>query len=161
MLQFRGGAAENIDMMFYRRTGHQVTYVDTTPALGAPPVAKWKDSAGTLYVIERSELIQDREAYDENELQAQFKLDQTNVIVSDKIQPFSTIDAIVASFKYLLHKTYTIPVGAQYAFARIRLLRSFEGSFQISYTRHMGQFVQGDIHSYDIDLGQIFFGIWK
>lgn len=161
ILKVRGGDATRIDMVFHRRTDHQVSYVDTRPANPEALVVEWRDAAGALYVVERDAPITEREPYDEAGLAGLCTVDGRTVTVPPDIQLFTPIEAIIASFKRLLHECRELPAGAQYAFVRVRLQRCPRSAMRIVYTRNVGAFLQGDISEQGTGIGQIFFGVWQ
>jgi hypothetical protein len=161
ILKMRGDDARNIDMTFYRRTTHQVRYVDTRPTNNDVVVANWRDDAGALYVIECDDPILERKPYDEPTLAGMFTIEGREVLIPKQIQPFTRIEAIIAGFKRLLHECRDIPSGSQYAFVRIRLRHCPEDAIRIEYARNVGAFLQGDISEHGTRMGQVFFGVWQ
>lgn len=161
IVQIRGTDIRNIDMKFHHRTDRQVSYVDTPPSSDDIVVAEWKDSSGTLYVVERDTLIREREPYDEEILADRFDIDGRDVDIPAEIGAFTRIEALVAGFKRLLNTRRNLPTRSHYAFVRIRLQHYPEGTFRIRYARDIGEFFQGDISEGENRIGQIFFGVWQ
>lgn len=159
LLELRGADTTAIDMKFHRQTGNQVSYVDALPSPTIEPVAEWRDSGGTIHVIERDEPITESVPYDEPKLVQMLDVNGRVVDIPASTPSFTRISAMVGAFKLLLQTVYP-DLKRKYVFARIRLAHCPQGAVQIRYARDIGPFFQGDIVADGKPLGQIFFGVW-
>lgn len=160
ILALRGGDASGIDFRFNHRTAHAVRYQAQAPGEGEVAVGSWRDDAGTLHVVERPDLIQARQPYDEDALAATFEYGDRSVAVPADLGGHSAIEAVVAGFKALLLRSVAQP-GARLAFVRIRLPRAPRTPLQIRYSRRIGEFYQGDLSEDGQAAGQLWFGAWR
>jgi hypothetical protein len=158
LLGLRGQNVENIDLKFHRKTVQQISYTDE-PGAAAQSVAEWSDNFGRLFLLERSELINERAPYDENALMEFFEIEGKTIRAPEHAPGFTRTDAIIAAFKHLLQTVYS-DIDRRYAFVRLRLDHCPTGAFEIRYVRDIGAFFQGDIGEAGRPVGQIFFGVW-
>jgi hypothetical protein len=160
LIRFRGAQAQEIDFRFSHKTDNQVSYVDARPDEGQRVIAEWSDAGGRLFAVERNEPITESLPYDEPALVRLLRIDGRTVHIPADIGLFSRIEALVAAFKHLLLTTYP-DVRRKYVFVRIRLKHEPTGATDITYSRDIGAFFQGDIRENGEPVGQIFFGTWQ
>jgi hypothetical protein len=160
ILQWGGGRPRNIDFTFHRRTDRQVGYSSTAPQEESRLVARWRDDDKLVFVIEGDNPITSREAYDEQALVDRFSFGPDGVIVPADIGDFSLMEAIVAAFKALLHRT-VVPHKPKLVFVRVRLQSVPELPLEIRFCRRIGEFYQGEVRAGARSVGHIFFGEWR
>ena len=161
ILSLRGNTVRQIDFIFNRKTGQQVSYCFEPVGSDVAPVAVWRDEEATIYVVARDEPIDQSMSYDEPGLVArcEFAADG-NVRIPADLGAFTVMEALVAAFKALLQRTVATH-NPQVVFARIRLSKIPVLPLTIRYRRRIGEFYQGDILADGAGIGQIFFGEWK
>ena len=160
LLAWRGGNPRNIDLTFHRKTERQIGYETSAPEDGATVVATWRDADRSVFVVEGDEPITQRVAYDEQSLVDRFTFGPDGVTVPARIGDFTVIEAIVAAFKALLHRT-VVQHKPKLTFVRIRLESVPELPLQVRFSRRIGEFYQGEIRLDGRTVGQIFFGEWR
>ncbi|MGH8084257.1 MAG: hypothetical protein ACREPV_03170 [Lysobacter sp.] len=160
ILLLRGDAVTAVDFKFNKKTDRQVHYQSVPPESESTLVAIWRDSAATVYVVEREQEIVESVPYDEETLVDGFSFKATGVEVPRDIGGFTTMEAIVAAFKALLHRT-VVTHKPKVVFVRARLSLLPGLPVEVRYSRRIGEFYQGEICSKGKAVGQIFFGEWK
>lgn len=160
VLEWSGGRPRNIDFVFHKKTDRQVGYETSAPAEDSRLVAKWRDDDKVIFVVESDKPITLREGYDEQALVDRFAFNPDGVAVPADIGDFSVMEAIVAAFKALLHRTVT-PHKPKLVFVRVRLQSAPELPLEVRFSRRIGEFYQGDIRAGARPVGQIFFGEWR
>jgi hypothetical protein len=160
MLAWGGGNPRNIDLVFHRKTERQVGYDTSPPADDALLVATWRDADKAIFVVESDQPITQRVAYDEQSLST----GSSSVPTASWCPPTSAIspvmEAIVAAFKALLHRT-VVPHKPKLVFVRVRLQSVPQLPLEVRFSRRIGEFYQGDIRADGRAVGQIFFGEWR
>jgi hypothetical protein len=159
MLAWGGGNPRNIDLVFHRKTERQVGYDTSPPADDAVLVATWRDADKSIFVVESDQPITQRVAYDEQSLVDRFEFGPDGVVVPD-IGDFTVMEAIVAAFKALLHRT-VVRHNPKLTFVRVRLQSVPQLPLAVRFSRRIGEFYQGDIRADERAVGQIFFGEWR
>ena len=160
MLDWGGGMPRNIDLTFHRKTDRQVGYETTPPQHDAALVATWRDDDKSIYVVESDQPITSRVGYDEQALVDCFAFGPDGVTVPVDIGDFTVMEAIVAAFKALLHRT-VVPHKPKLVFVRVRLQSVPALPLEVRFNRRIGEFYQGDIRTGERTVGQIFFGEWR
>lgn len=161
ILALRGSAVRDVDFVFHRKTGRQVAYRSEPPADGTLPVAVWRDAEATIHVLERDEVITESLTYDEPALVATFDFHPGgDVVIPPRIGGFTVMEAIVAAYKALLHRTVATH-KPKVVFVRARLSRLPDLPVTVRHGRRIGEFYQGEILAGGARVGQIFFGEWK
>jgi len=160
MLAWGGGNPRNIDLVFHRKTERQVGYDTSPPADDALLVATWRDADKSIFVVESDQPITQRVAYDEQSLVDRFEFGPDGVVVPADIGDFTVMEAIVAAFKALLHRT-VVPHKPKLVFVRVRLQSVPQLPLEVRFSRRIGEFYQGDIRADGRAVGQIFFGEWR
>lgn len=153
------GVAGSIDFNFNKKTNRQVRYQAAPPSDKDKLVATWRDGERTIHVVEREDAISERAPYDEESLVAKFSFTSEGVLVPSDIDGYSAIEAVVAAFKALLHRTVATH-RPKLVFVRVRLRAVPEVPLKVRFGRRIGEFYQGDILVDDTPAGQIFFGEW-
>lgn len=159
ILQWGGGRPRNIDFTFHKKTDRQVGY-GAAPQDESQLVAKWRDDDKVVFVVECDDPISLREGYDEKALVDRFSFGPDGVVVPTDIGDFSPMEAIVAAFKALLHRT-VVPHKPKLVFVRVRLKSVPELPLEVRFSRRIGEFYQGEIRANAHSVGQIFFGEWR
>jgi hypothetical protein len=150
----------NIDFKFHKKTDRQVHYQSMAPTQESAIVAVWRDDSQVIYVVERDEPIMDSVPYDEDALVGRFVFTSDGALVPRDITGFSVMEAIVAAFKAILHRS-VVTDKPKVVFVRVRL-RCVPGlPLEVKYSRRIGEFFQGDIRVGGESIGQIFFGEWR
>jgi hypothetical protein len=152
--------ARAIDFTFHKKTDRQVGYQDNAPADQSALVATWRENGTAVFVVEGEQPIILREPYDEPALVARFCFGEAGVDVPADIGSFTPMEAVVAAFKALLHRT-VVPSRPKLVFVRIRLRAPLSLPLRVRFDRCIGEFYQGSISSDAGDIGQIFFGEWR
>lgn len=160
LLEWGGGEPRNIDLTFHRKTDRQVGYQTSPPADDALLVATWRDADKSLFVVESDQPITQRVDYDEPALVDRFTFGPEGVVVPADIGEFTVMEAIVAAFKALLHRT-VVPHKPKLVFVRVRLQSVPQLPLEVRFSRRIGEFYQGDIRVDGRAAGQIFFGEWR
>ena len=160
LLAWGAGDPRNIDLTFHRKTDRQVGYESSPPADEASLVATWRDAGKSIFVVETDQPITQRVAYDEQSLVDRFSFGPDGVMVPAQIGEFTPMEAIVAAFKALLHRT-VVPHKPKLVFVRVRLQSVPQLPLEVRFNRRIGEFYQGDIRADGRAVGQIFFGEWR
>jgi len=160
LLAWGGGNPRNIDLTFHRKTERQIGYETSTPGEGATVVATWRDAGKSIFVVESDQPITQRVAYDEQSLVDRFEFGPDGVVVPTDIGDFTVMEAIVAAFKALLHRT-VVPHKPKLTFVRVRLESVPHLPLEVRFSRRIGEFYQGEIRVDGRVAGQIFFGEWR
>lgn len=151
--------AGGVDFSFKKKTDRQVRYQSDAPTDESTLVATWRDERRAVYVVEREDAISDRREYDEASLVARFSFRPDGVFVPDDIEGYSVMEAAVAAFKALLHRTVATH-KPKVVFVRVRLRSMPKLPLEVRFSRRIGEFYQGDIIAGGQPVGQIFFGEW-
>lgn len=160
ILLLRGDAVRSVDFKFNKKTDRQVHYQSAPPEIESTSVAIWRDSEATIYVVEREQEIVESVPYDEEALVDRFAFKSTGVELPQDIGDYTMMEAIVAAFKALLHRT-VVTDKPKVVFVRARLSQLPDFPVEVRYSRRIGEFYQGEIFSRSKAVGQIFFGEWK
>jgi hypothetical protein len=160
LLAWGGGSPRNIDLTFHRKTDRQVGYETSPPADEGALVATWRDADKAIFVVESDQPITQRVGYDEQSLVDRFTFGPDGVAIPAQIGDFSVMEAIVAAFKALLHRT-VVPHKPKLVFVRVRLQAVPRLPLEVRFNRRIGEFYQGDIRADGRSVGQIFFGEWR
>lgn len=160
ILLLRGDSVKSVDFRFNKKTARQVRYQSVPPENESASVAVWRDSEATVFVVERDEEIGESVPYDEEALVDRFVFTAAGVEVPSEIGEYTVMEAIVAGFKALLHRT-VVTHKPKVVFVRARLSELPALPLEVRYTRRIGEFYQGEICASGKNVGQIFFGEWK
>jgi hypothetical protein len=160
LLAMEGAAPDAIDFTFHKKTDRQVGYQPVPPEDGGRLVATWRDGGTPVFVVESEQPITLREPYDEPALVARFAFDEAGVRVPADIGGFTAMEAIVAAFNALMHRT-VVPHKPKLVFVRVRLRGAPSLPLEVRFNRRIGEFYQGDILVDGRSNGQIFFGEWR
>ena len=118
------------------------------------------DADKSIFVVESDQPITQRVGYDEQSLVDRFTFGPDGVAIPAQIGDFSVMEAIVAAFKALLHRT-VVPHKPKLVFVRVRLQTVPRLPLEVRFNRRIGEFYQGDIRADGRSVGQIFFGEWR
>jgi hypothetical protein len=160
ILQWRDVSPRNIDFTFHKKTDRQVGYGAVAPQDDSSLVASWRDDDRRIFVVESDAPITLREGYDEQALVDRFSFGPDGVAVPTNVGDFSPMEAIVAAFKALLHRT-VVPHKPKLVFVRVRLQSVPALPLEVRFSRRIGEFYQGEIRADAHPVGQIFFGEWR
>jgi hypothetical protein len=160
ILDWFDGSPRNIDFTFHRKTDRQVGYATTAPKDESQLVAKWHDDDKTIFVVESDIPTTLRKDYDEQALVERFSFGPGGVAVPTDVGDSSPLEAVVAAFKALLHRT-VVPHKPKVVCVRVRLQSLLELPLEVRFNRRIGEFYQGDIRADGHPVGQIFFGEWR
>lgn len=160
ILLLRGDGVQAVDFKFNKKTDRHVHYQSAPPENESELVAVWHDSEATIFVVERDETIVESVPYDEEALVGRFVFTPNGVELPCEIGQYTTMEAIVAGFKALLHRT-VVTHKPKVVFVRARLSQLPDLPVEVRYSRRIGEFYQGEIRTNGKIAGQIFFGEWK
>ncbi|MGB3539497.1 MAG: hypothetical protein WBA42_15170 [Mesorhizobium sp.] len=158
-LRYENIAPTDLDFIFERRTGNQVSIVPGEPDGPAVKVATLRHAGGVLTAIETEEPITHRQPNVELALDKAFTLPAEAITVQHIEAGYSFIATAIAAFKTILQKREP---ERKFVFTRLRVPAIPEGAFSVTFHRKIGnRFYEGRIEATCQDAGAIYFGVWS
>ena len=153
-------APRDLDIVFYKKTLNNCLFSNEAPGPGAVPVARYRDSEGTVHVLETPEVIQRRVDYPEEHIVAACRFQGVEAEVPAEVAGFSFIEKLVAAYKQMLQSMHA-GEKHKFIFVQLKLQRLPAGAFTVRHERKLGNgFFQAAVLEGPERLGTVFFNEW-